>query len=212
MFAAPTSPAAPSGNGSAGNGPGDEPPATEDGLPRRVRQASLAPQLRRPAGAPPVAEEAAPRSPEQMRSIMSALQRGTTRGRIDAARYGPDPTGPGPVGTENDAENGTPSAGAVTASADAAVAGADSGHGNRAHTPEVGADSVSEERSNPHSTDDAVQSDAPSFADAATVSFPAIVNLALARDEASSGAGTNAAGDRADDPERNDVTRPDKDA
>ena len=51
-------------------------------LPRRVRQASLAPQLRGP-----VAEQAAApaRSPEQVRSLMSALQQGTTRGRRAAA-------------------------------------------------------------------------------------------------------------------------------
>jgi hypothetical protein len=58
-------------------------PADEPLLPRRVRQASLAPQLRAP-----VAEraDAGPsRSPEQIRSLMSALQRGTTRGRLEAA-------------------------------------------------------------------------------------------------------------------------------
>jgi signal transduction histidine kinase len=56
----------------------------EDGLPRRVRQANLAPQLRAPVVEP---ESTAPaRSPEQVRSLMSALQLGTTRGRADAAR------------------------------------------------------------------------------------------------------------------------------
>jgi hypothetical protein len=63
-------------------------PSTEDGLPRRVRQASLAPQLRAP-----VEEEvdtAPSRSPEQVRSLMSALQRGTTRGRLAAAGVDPD--------------------------------------------------------------------------------------------------------------------------
>lgn len=58
-------------------------PADEPLLPRRVRQASLAPQLRGP-----VAEraDAGPsRSPEQVRGLMSALQRGTTRGRLEAA-------------------------------------------------------------------------------------------------------------------------------
>jgi hypothetical protein len=52
-----------------------------------VRQASLAPQLRAP-----VEEEAdtvPSRSPEQVRSLMSALQRGTARGRLAAA--GADP-------------------------------------------------------------------------------------------------------------------------
>ena len=41
-----------------------------------------------------------------------------------------------------------------------------------------------------------------SFADAATVSFPAIVNLALAENVKEAGAAT---------PENNDVTRPEKD-
>jgi hypothetical protein len=63
-------------------------PSTDDGLPRRVRQASLAPQLRAP-----VEEEVdtvPSRSPEQVRSLMSALQRGTTRGRLAAAGVDPD--------------------------------------------------------------------------------------------------------------------------
>jgi signal transduction histidine kinase len=60
-----------------------EPEGDEPLLPKRVRQASLAPQLRGP-----VAErvDAAPsRSPEQVRSLMSALQQGTARGRLEAA-------------------------------------------------------------------------------------------------------------------------------
>jgi signal transduction histidine kinase len=68
--------------------PASPAPSAEDGLPRRVRQASLAPQLRAP-----VEEEvdtAPSRSPEQVRSLMSALQRGTTRGRLAAARVDPD--------------------------------------------------------------------------------------------------------------------------
>ncbi|WP_433793699.1 sensor histidine kinase [Actinoplanes sp. CA-252034] len=56
----------------------------EDGLPRRVRQANLAPQLRKPVVEP---ESRGPaRSPEKARSLMSALQTGTNRGRADAAR------------------------------------------------------------------------------------------------------------------------------
>ncbi len=180
LFAAPVSPAA-----------GDALPSIEDGLPRRVRQANLVPQLRRQAGAPPPDDEVtAPlRSPEQMRSIMSALQQGTTRGRIDAARYVEDPASP--------AEDTTPTNGR---------------HGNSAALPGVNADSEPEDRSNPEDLGDHGRSGGTSFADAATVSFPAIVNATLARDETSPGAGTNAAGDRADDPERNDVTRPEKDA
>jgi signal transduction histidine kinase len=92
-----------------GNGPGSAIPATaeetagaeagsdlEDGLPRRVRQASLAPQLRetpsRPgpsadlgvlAEPPPTdwSESERERSPEETRVTMSAIQRGWERGR-----------------------------------------------------------------------------------------------------------------------------------
>ncbi|AEV82145.1 histidine kinase [Actinoplanes sp. SE50] len=56
-----------------------------DGLPKRVRQASLAPQLRNPVVEPP-RSTAPERTPEQVRTLMSALQRGTTRGRIQASR------------------------------------------------------------------------------------------------------------------------------
>ncbi|GAA4925277.1 nitrate- and nitrite sensing domain-containing protein [Actinoplanes utahensis] len=56
----------------------------DDGLPKRVRQANLAPQLRKRVVEP---EPTAPaRTPEQARSLMSSLQSGTTRGRIAAAR------------------------------------------------------------------------------------------------------------------------------
>jgi histidine kinase/DNA gyrase B/HSP90-like ATPase len=67
-------------------------PSMDDGLPRRVRQASLAPQLRAP-----VEEEAdtvPSRSPEQVRSLMSALQRGTARGRLAATGANPDSPSP----------------------------------------------------------------------------------------------------------------------
>jgi len=88
-----------------GNGPGSVIPATaeetagaglDEGLPRRVRQASLAPQLResppRPGPSadlgvlaePPPSEWSAAeheRSPEETRVTMSAIQRGWERGR-----------------------------------------------------------------------------------------------------------------------------------
>ncbi|GAA2097950.1 nitrate- and nitrite sensing domain-containing protein [Streptomyces albiaxialis] len=82
-----------------GEGAGDAParPATVGGLPRRVRQASLAPQLKsdRPApdtaSGPPRSEagaggtvldaEEAEREAEAVRSRMSSLQRGWERGR-----------------------------------------------------------------------------------------------------------------------------------
>ncbi|GAA0491225.1 histidine kinase [Paractinoplanes deccanensis] len=173
MFVAPTSPAAPPAGA-------DE---IDDGLPKRVRQASLAPQLRRTSRPAEEPEPAATlRSPEQVRSIMSALQSGTTRGRIDASRY----LGDAPKGGE---------------------------HGKRNDMPSRATDSASEDRSNADDTDIERPSNGGSFADAATVSFPAIVNVALARErEASSGGGEDAAGDRATEPGSNDVTRPEKDA
>ncbi|GAA0531139.1 nitrate- and nitrite sensing domain-containing protein [Paractinoplanes ferrugineus] len=134
---------------------------TDDGLPKRVRQASLAPQLRKPASVEQDEPTLPMRSPEQLRSIMSALQSGTTRGRIDAAKYlsqpssedHPKPKKPG---------NGVPPAGA-------------------------------------------------SFEDAATVSFPAIVHVAVA-EEARNGATTAADGDRAGNTGQDSSSRPEKDA
>jgi hypothetical protein len=57
-----------------------------NGLPRRVRQASLATQLRTPRPATQAADSSAeaaapPRSPETVRATMTALQQGWTRGR-----------------------------------------------------------------------------------------------------------------------------------
>jgi signal transduction histidine kinase len=66
---------------SASSGP------TYRGLPRRVRQASLAPELRKHARTQPPADRAAPadllRSPEANRDLMSSLQQGWLRGRVD---------------------------------------------------------------------------------------------------------------------------------
>ncbi|MEO3821880.1 nitrate- and nitrite sensing domain-containing protein [Plantactinospora sp. B24E8] len=83
-------------------------PAGADGLPRRIRQTSLAPQLRtggpapagagrsRPGGgvggttgAADGSDEPAPRSPEQVRAVMAALQSGTARGRRDSGATPP---------------------------------------------------------------------------------------------------------------------------
>ena len=71
-------------NGTAADG-------TYLGLPRRVRQASLTPQLRGPLGPEPAtsllhsreAAESSARSPEQASSRLSALQDGWLRGRVD---------------------------------------------------------------------------------------------------------------------------------
>lgn len=69
-------------------------PGTIDGLPRRVRQASLAPQLKTPgqalrnskadterAAAPDSTTRADERDPDEVRSRMASLQRGWQRGR-----------------------------------------------------------------------------------------------------------------------------------
>ncbi|TDO38293.1 sensor histidine kinase [Paractinoplanes brasiliensis] len=167
---------------------------TSEGLPRRVRQASLVPQLRRPAGALPPEPEPQLRSPEQVRSIMNALQLGTTRGRIDASRY---------------LEQGE----GFTPRDDPAATGEGSRRGER----RTSAKFASEDRANADDTDIDRQATSRSFADAATVSFPAIVNLALARDsqEHSNEHGDRAHGDAADGGPSSggdDVTRPEKDA
>lgn len=74
---------------------------TDDGLPKRRRQASLAPQLReRPDDehtvdgipASQFAAAAAGRSPEQTRAMMTSLQAGFTRGRREAALTDDQPT------------------------------------------------------------------------------------------------------------------------
>ena len=56
------------------------------GLPRRVRQASLAPQLRDgpPLSAPVAAGDPEPPSPEDVRARMVSMQRGWQRGRTEA--------------------------------------------------------------------------------------------------------------------------------
>jgi signal transduction histidine kinase len=66
-------------------------PADPDlpGLPVRVRQASIAPQLRGAADARPAPDAAArPASPEGARDTMAAMQQGWERGRADSADSG----------------------------------------------------------------------------------------------------------------------------
>ncbi|MGE5135986.1 MAG: nitrate- and nitrite sensing domain-containing protein [Gemmatimonadota bacterium] len=86
---------------------GTTPPEGGDwrGLPRRVRQASLAPQLREgPPPAPgPDPAAAQLRSPEEARAMMAALQQGWQRGREDD-----DPAGEQPADAP---DAGTPAAG-----------------------------------------------------------------------------------------------------
>lgn len=76
------------------------------GLPRRVRQASLAPQLREPAArSRPVPDPAGPeddRDADEVRARMTALQRGWQRGREDNGDTNP-PSTPAPgTTTEGD--------------------------------------------------------------------------------------------------------------
>ncbi|MFC4017679.1 nitrate- and nitrite sensing domain-containing protein [Micromonospora sp. GCM10011542] len=57
------------------------------GLPVRVRQASIVPELRDdPAATPDTDDEDVVRPPEQVRRMMSSYQTGTRRGRTDAAK------------------------------------------------------------------------------------------------------------------------------
>jgi signal transduction histidine kinase len=112
---APASPApAPSPNNARTPDPDPAsapPPATVDGLPRRVRQASLAPQLREGTAAAeqttaPAAGQDVERDAEQVRNRMASMQRGWQRGRrqnAEEAEYeeatdqatGPGETAPG---------------------------------------------------------------------------------------------------------------------
>jgi len=87
-----------------------------DGLPRRVRQANLAPQLRASAspasGEDPLSESSAgedprtprpPRSPEQYRATMSAFQSGFTRGRAEGPADHHQSPAPDAAANERDA-------------------------------------------------------------------------------------------------------------
>jgi signal transduction histidine kinase len=80
---------------------------TAMGLPVRVRQASLAPQLRDSGTLPGDAAGGNPGapSPEAVRNTMTALQRGWERGRtISGAVPAPSETAPGPEGSGNGGE------------------------------------------------------------------------------------------------------------
>jgi hypothetical protein len=72
----------------------DEPAAEEEerpALPRRVRQASLAPQLRdEQLTDPGVAEENDERSPDELRTMLSSIQKGWLRGRSAAEQIDED--------------------------------------------------------------------------------------------------------------------------
>ncbi|WP_446215889.1 sensor histidine kinase [Micromonospora sp. IBHARD004] len=80
--AAPAADAAP--DGAAGPA---EPARTDSGLPVRVRQASIVPELRdEPSPSDADEDDDTVRPPEQVRRMMSSYQSGTRRGRTDAAR------------------------------------------------------------------------------------------------------------------------------
>ncbi|NED52606.1 histidine kinase, partial [Micromonospora aurantiaca] len=77
-------------------------PVTDAGLPVRVRQASLAPELRHDqteAEDDAADDDDTARAPEQVRRMMSSYQSGTRRGRTDAARLlgGAQGAGGGPA-------------------------------------------------------------------------------------------------------------------
>ncbi|MFR9779466.1 nitrate- and nitrite sensing domain-containing protein [Micromonospora sp. MS34] len=63
-----------------------EPDLTTAGLPVRVRQASITPELRDEPSASDADDDDTVRPPEQVRRMMSSYQSGTRRGRTDAAR------------------------------------------------------------------------------------------------------------------------------
>ena len=96
--------------------PADEPAAEGDikGLPRRIRQASLAPQLRAdPPQRRVTLASSGPSSgpsPADIRRTMSALQRGWEQGRIQSAPGpgGSEPPWPPSGGTPDSAEAGRP--------------------------------------------------------------------------------------------------------
>ncbi|MFD0468533.1 hypothetical protein ACFQ0B_09665 [Nonomuraea thailandensis] len=64
---------------------------THAGLPRRVRQANLVQQLKETPQEPEqeAAPEPAERSPDEVRDLFSAFQRGTQRAREEASQEGP---------------------------------------------------------------------------------------------------------------------------
>lgn len=127
----PISPAGPDTQDEPGTGR-QEPGADFDPeeLPRRVRQASLAPQLRDSPARPPSVPDIGAltgRSPEETRVTMSAIQRGWERGRsvFDAA----GPSGTASTGPDSAADGAT----ATSPAADTA-AGQVSGDGAAAGT------------------------------------------------------------------------------
>ena len=112
----PISPAGPDTQDEPGTG--YQEPGTDfdpEELPRRVRQASLAPQLRDSPARPPSVPDLGAltgRSPEETRVTMSAIQRGWERGRSVFDAAGPSGTAStSPSGTASTSPSGTASTG-----------------------------------------------------------------------------------------------------
>jgi signal transduction histidine kinase len=85
----------PAGSLDGADGAQEQPDETYKGLPKRVRQANLAPQLRdrtTPSGTASAAsgENVANRSPDDIRNALSAMQRGWQRARGDESSPGQD--------------------------------------------------------------------------------------------------------------------------
>ncbi|MET8372319.1 nitrate- and nitrite sensing domain-containing protein [Micromonospora sp. DT68] len=72
---------------------------TDSGLPVRIRQANIVPELRDDPAATESDEEDVVRPPEQVRRMMSSYQSGTRRGRTDAARLLGGASGASPAAT-----------------------------------------------------------------------------------------------------------------
>jgi hypothetical protein len=151
------------------NGPGSVIPAAaeesaeadlDDGLPRRVRQASLAPQLRetpaRPGPSPDLGALAEPpptewsgsereRSPEETRVAMSAIQRGWQRGRsvFDPAGGNGDSTAEPGAGTGGPDGTGATAATDAVASVEENPVDAGPGASGQAADTGITADSAS---------------------------------------------------------------------
>ncbi|HEU4424727.1 MAG TPA: nitrate- and nitrite sensing domain-containing protein, partial [Pilimelia sp.] len=86
MRGEPVAPQPAHGDVTSPNGAPSAPQLSPEGLPRRVRQANLARQLRDTPPPEPAVAALGPagRSPEQIRAMMSSFQAGTVRGRRDA--------------------------------------------------------------------------------------------------------------------------------
>ncbi|MET8262012.1 nitrate- and nitrite sensing domain-containing protein [Micromonospora sp. NPDC005205] len=81
----PDEEAAPAGDGGPAPASADA-ERTDSGLPVRVRQANIVPELRDDPAMSEADDEDVVRPPEQVRRMMSSYQTGTRRGRTDAAR------------------------------------------------------------------------------------------------------------------------------